>query len=977
MVFIRLFAGLTFVSLFISVFGDSKGLPFDLRDVVEQVSRNSKQLDNRNLIRIRTYADINSSIEATGKKNRPRLNRQNCARKNSADTKYVLKSEGEFLIDTTFGLIPLDNQFNPSVTSDGNNYFVVWYNLWDWSITGTRVNPEGSILDPSGIIITSYVYPAEEFGPAVAFCGGYYLVVWLDYDYNIQGARVTTSGILLDTTPIPISTTPYLHYEPTVAGGRDNFLVVWEENDGDIAGARVDTSGLVLDTIIIPICSLPSIQYLPSVAFDGNNYFVVWHDNRRGTIDIYGSRVSPEGIILDPAGIPINTMPSSQAYPSITFGGSYYLVVWEDYRGGDPDIFGSRVTPEGTVLDSTGIPIAYTYGYQLNPQVTFGGINYLVVYEDDRSDLDYDIYGTRVSFDGSVLDPNGFWICTNQGDQQYPFVTFGIGKYFAVWQDLRISGEFEAIIYGSRITADGTVLEPNGFCVSVRANEQEDPRVAFDGTNYLVLWRDERVNHGLYGARVNQSGIVLDPLPIPICTSASSLLNYKVVFGQDNYLVVWEDYRNGNYNIYGTRITPAGVVLDPNGFAITSAVQDQWGAQVLFDGTNFFIVWTDNRNGNKDIYGARVTPEGTVLDPTGIPISTANNEQQNPSVALGRINYLVVWEDYRNNRDVADIYGARVSVAGSVSDPQGIPISIAPHHQVNPKVIFDRTSYNFFVVWEDHRNNQDVDIYGTRVTTVGVVLDPQGIPISTAYYDQFNPKPVFGGGNYFVVWEDYRNWGQYYADIYGARITTGGTVLDPNGIAIALAEYDQLDPKAIYNGTNYFILWIDYRNYNPDIYSALVSPQGTIVDSFPVTIQPGPQVSPSLVLGLGSQVLIVYTGWTLSPFNAYRIWGKLMGVPIGISEDFIAKPLRSKLFTIMPNPISSSAKVYYALDSPVSDLIIKIYNPLGILVKSIALKTKEPRGVIPLNLKELSSGAYIIQFENGKYRLTQKIILEK
>ena len=57
---------------------------------------------------------------------------------------------------------------------------------------------------------------------------------------------------------------------------------------------------------------------------------------------------------------------------------------------------------------------------------------------------------------------------------------------------------------------------------------------------------------------------------------------------------------------------------------------------VAFDGTNYLVSWMDRRNGVWNIYGARVSPQGAVLDKNGIPISTAPDFQIYPALAFGQ-----------------------------------------------------------------------------------------------------------------------------------------------------------------------------------------------------------------------------------------------------------------------------------------------------------------------------------------------------
>ena len=178
--------------------------------------------------------------------------------------------------------------------------------------------------------------------------------------------------------------------------------------------------------------------------------------------------------------------------------------------------------------------------------------------------------------------------------------------------------------------------------------------------------------------------------------------------------------------------------------SITSipGIGEQRFPDVAFDGTNYFIVYTEYRHGTPRIYGMRVTQEGILLDSSGICISFASESQQNPAVAFDGTNYFVIWQDYRDYK--ANIYGARVSTNGQVLDPDGIPLNTTYGRQRNPTLAFDGT--NFLVVW-----CWNSDLYGTRVSQTGQVLDADPIPISLAAFIQRAPSIAFDGNNFMVV----------------------------------------------------------------------------------------------------------------------------------------------------------------------------------------------------------------------------------
>ena len=177
-------------------------------------------------------------------------------------------------------------------------------------------------------------------------------------------------------------------------------------------------------------------------------------------------------------------------------------------------------------------------------------------------------------------------------------------------------------------------------------------------------------------------------------------------------------------------------------------------------------------------------PGGLVL---GEPVSVAPEcvrdgalVQATPAVAFGKKVYLVAWSDGSRmlGKETADIYCARLDPASGKSlDPKGIAVCTAPDLQSRPAVAFDGT--NFLVAWEDLRNGTDHDIYAARVTEDGKVLDPDGFAVIKRPNNQAWPTVAFAAGNYVVAWMDARQYPVY--GIYFARVTPEGKVLDPEG----------------------------------------------------------------------------------------------------------------------------------------------------------------------------------------------------
>jgi hypothetical protein len=740
------------------------------------------------------------------------------------------------------------------------------------------VGPELPVGDP----VTSSASNSQ-LAPAVTWNGTDFLVVWQDFrsgtNYDIYAARVSGAGSVLDPAGIPVAAAANLQFAPAVAANGTDFLVVWQDSRSgpvdDVYAARVSGAGTVLEPAGIPISTAANGQQAPSVAWNGSAFLVVWQDSRSGPSDIYGARVTSAGNVLDAAGIAISTAANDQTAPAVAWNGADFLVVWTDDRSGPSDIYGARVSGAGSVLDPAGIAISTAANGQTAPAVASNATDFLVVWQDSRSGTSYDIYGARVSGAGSVLDPAGIPIRTTAGYQIAPAVAWNGTDFLVVWQDYRSDpccGSYD--IYGARVSGAGSVLDPAGLAISTAANDQRAPAVAWKGTDFLVVWQDLRsdADSDIYGAHVSSAGSVLDSAGIPVSTAANDQRAPAVAWNGTDFLVVWQDRRSGNtYDIYGTRVSGAGGVLDPAGIPLSTAADDQPAPAVAWNGTNFFVAWQDSRAGSTDIYGAGVSAGGTVAQPAGIPISTiAAYAESAPAVAWNGSDFLVVWHDFRS-ASFWDIYGARVSGAGSVLDPAGIPVSTAANDQTAPAVAWNGTE--FLVVWTDNRSGPtSFDIYGARVSGAGSVLDPAGIAISTAANNQTLPAVASWGDSFLVVWQDRRS-GSY--NIYGAGVSADGTVAQPSGIPISTAAGDQTAPELAVR-YHFLVAWRDRRaGSNDDVYATRVSPSGVVEEPAGVLVAGSAidESAPYVTGGPGTTWKVAYSRFVSeSPYNATRVF---------------------------------------------------------------------------------------------------------
>jgi hypothetical protein len=416
---------------------------------------------------------------------------------------------------------------------------------------------------------------------------------------------------------------------------------------------------------------------------------------------------------------------------------------------------------------------------------------------------------------------------------------------FIINGDTTESGNFSLNVYVTDITGLHSNTLSGTFLVDIMVasnvapagSDTESPgrpSIGYDGNNYLIVYRNIiGATDTLYGTLVSKTGTIVSSFQISDHGSNRS----AVAFDGTNYLVAF----GTSGGIIGQRVSPAGITLDGStGFSISTGPSN-WSPAIVFDGVNYMVVWEKFvNNAAYDIYGTKITPSGQVLGE--FPVTTRPGEQIDPSIAFDGTNYFVCWRDtFSGSGPSLDthIYGSRIKLNGTVLDPAGIPITTAPGVQDSPQIVFDGT--NYFAVWNQWDNIQPTavcNIFGKRINQGGTLIDgtasTQGIAINTsAYQFKGTPSVTFDGAKYFFVWP-YTAYSNYTpSGIYAAKVSTMGVVdgsPDQAGLALSGPPPDAskfVYPVVLYNGVNSFLVWVnnsEVAGSSKDIRGILVNP---------------------------------------------------------------------------------------------------------------------------------------------------------
>lgn len=275
----------------------------------------------------------------------------------------------------------------------------------------------------------------------------------------------------------------------------------------------------------------------------------------------------------------------------------------------------------------------------------------------------------------------------------------------------------------ARVTlAQVTLGAPSPVTPGVTKEGQGQARAVGTPTGFVVVWQAGAGRAAkVRAARLGLDGASLDAAGLTIAEGAGGRFEPGVTYGHGVAFVVWSDLRDGQHAVYGARVDGTGQVLDAGGRKLSEAPGARM-ADVAATPTGFLVAWAQ----------ATADGQGTeawarALGPDGAPLG--------PPVALTTARPWTAGEDFAHSAlSRAYAQQVRVTVEGDLA----------------------------FVAWAGNLGgSQDIRV-GRAIldAATGAVVAPADYAIPPTQSRVWDPAVAGqGDGGVLISWTDYRGRG--------------------------------------------------------------------------------------------------------------------------------------------------------------------------------------------------------------------------
>jgi hypothetical protein len=494
--------------------------------------------------------------------------------------------------------------------------------------------------------------------------------------------------------------------DPSVAMLPDGrFDVVYDyssgPNNADIGLARYTAAGAFAGTSHVTVDT--NLEYGPSVSMDYSANAVVAYTEKfsDGSYGVFANRVTAAGAVgplIRVAYSGLTIVNYSQPSVALSPGNGSFVVAYND-------VYGNGIQVEGIAADNTLLTYYYLagqdgVGHESGASVSIDEYNRFLLTYAARPGTNSEVYSHRGLLPAAMPQP----VSTTPGaNSQARNANSAGGTSVVVWVDNRSTTEYD--IYAQRFDAQGRPAGPP-IAVDGPGAYSFTPAVAMDASGrFVVAWEDYNLatGHSTIEMRAySAAGAPLTPITRVSTGAAVSDGAPTVAASNGSFVVAYQHYNGTNEDVLARRYTYAsGIPVAQPTFAVAATAQQEGSPSVAMspDG-RFDIAYAYLAGpGDDDIALARYTATGAFAGTSYI--NTDLNNEYSPSVSMDNAgNAVVAYTEKVGSLffSPTGVFASRVSAAGVVG-PR-ITVAYGGGNYWAPSVALSPTTGAFVVAFE-------------------------------------------------------------------------------------------------------------------------------------------------------------------------------------------------------------------------------------------------------------------------------------
>ncbi len=712
----------------------------------------------------------------------------------------------------------VSNGSSAKVAFDGSRFLVVWVAPGSTRLLATRVEQDGTVLDPSGNLLVETYTSNTLNGHNVIFDGADYRVLWwesmgrMGYPGGLSGVRVTTNGRRAIDTPHQQFGSTGRQGQALAPLGRGRFLVGYSlANKPPYMSPPFEYRAKlkVVEDLPLGTGCTQGVQCQSGICVDGVCCDSVCgggaaNDCQACSVATGGSVDGTCGLVRADAAVVCRSS-AVACDVAETCDGANLACPADEAPASEPDLSGDKC--EDSPCDVA---------------------NYLASLGPD--DLE-------PSFGQGLLSTAGSACSSFQSGDTESMQ----GQLRALSHQVRAQAgrKLSASVADTLLAALGGLYKPSA-CVQVQ------PAVPAPVEPTPVS--------------LAQGPFVSPERSVPFSTSGGQRTLVAASAGDVTLLVWAEANANGATDIRGVRVRKSdGTLLDTETLCIACTDGYELNPAVASNGTDFLVTWAKAPYmGQFQVEGVRVKAATGAVIPPYLPLGSGSPSSNRPAVASDGSDYLVVWhgssvecifippqpwptECFRYD----GLVGSRVSATGAWSGTFTLTApSHTPSNMVTPQVAHG--AGNYLVTWTGYpkqASSNNPSVYATRVRASDEAVLDKTTPLTVAAgaSGTNGPAVAFDGSRFLVAWSTPGG------EIRASRMGLDGEVLDPGGFPVSTGNGASVPFSVHFDGTDYQVAWDRVQGTGREIKGTRVAREGHVVSGSELVLAPKPYVSAAAV----------------------------------------------------------------------------------------------------------------------------------